>query len=719
MKANNNNAYWKKQISSAKDEHKQFFQEAKACNDAYSKERSYNIFYSNTQVLNANLLANTPKPDIQRRFLKKTESDKLKYNTYLEVSKIAEGCINYYSDINDYISSFKSSVFNSVKVGRGVDWIEYTPTIEKNEMGEQVISKRELEVIPLNYQEFLCSNAETEKDVWWVARRHLLTKKEIEDRFNYKFSDDLQELNFTDGEKETQTSQKRGEIWEIWDKSRKERHFILINSQGSDTLETKKDPYELTSFFPCVFDLTWLNNGKNIIPIPEYKVYRQKATDLNAISQSSDNLERAIKYIVTSSGASKDNASAYANAEEGDMIEIKQSNPQQENLATAIGTVPIDGAVNLANHREIKKGQLQQDIYDITGISDLMRGVTDSKDTATAQKIKGVFGSLRFQERQKKVQNHIKKVYQIITEILCEHWDAETMSEITCTYLPTEEEKQAIQVKLNAFNIAKQTPQGQELIKSGQIQQPTQEEADLLNQPTWGNILEVMRSDKLRSYTIDIETTATVFDDMVVQNASIQDLNNTYKEVVATAMQYQDPTIIKGFIPIARMMLTNIKAGRAMGRELIETLDSAVKELEMAQQQAKQTASQQPNVEAMRMQLEQQKLQLEAQDKQSLIQERQAKAQADLVNAQNKQKELALKEIEARAKLNLEQTKVQQDGMQVTADIAQDNRDLDIKQQEADRKQRELDYQVLFRGSQMVQGQEVNPNLAGDVNSLV
>ena len=84
-------AYWRGQISSAKNEQKNFDTDAKKANEVYSSTRYYNIFYSNVEVLTANLLANTPKPDVQRRFLKKVESDELKYNTFLEVAKISEG----------------------------------------------------------------------------------------------------------------------------------------------------------------------------------------------------------------------------------------------------------------------------------------------------------------------------------------------------------------------------------------------------------------------------------------------------------------------------------------------------------------------------------------------------------------------------------------------------------------------------------------------------
>ena len=43
--------YWKKQIDSFKSDNKNYFTQAKKCEDAYCEGKSYNIFYSNVQLL--------------------------------------------------------------------------------------------------------------------------------------------------------------------------------------------------------------------------------------------------------------------------------------------------------------------------------------------------------------------------------------------------------------------------------------------------------------------------------------------------------------------------------------------------------------------------------------------------------------------------------------------------------------------------------------------
>ena len=123
--------YWKGQIEKYKADNKNFFDTARKCEDAYCSGKSYNIFYSNVQLLKAYLLTNNPKPEVERRFLKKLASDKLQYNTYLEIANILEGVLSYYTEEQDFIVKLKQAIENQVKVGRGVLWVDYEPIIEK------------------------------------------------------------------------------------------------------------------------------------------------------------------------------------------------------------------------------------------------------------------------------------------------------------------------------------------------------------------------------------------------------------------------------------------------------------------------------------------------------------------------------------------------------------------------------------------------------------
>lgn len=689
--------YWQEQINKAKDDNKTYFEQADKCQEAYCKGGNYNIFYSNVQTLKAYLLTNTPKPDVERRFIKKAALDKLQYNTFLEVAKVVEAALMYYTDIAGLTQKLKELVETATKTGRGVLWVDYEPVVSTDEYGQEFVSDRKIKIDSLGYKDYLCSTSKDAQSVWWKARRHLLGKEELKNQFNYEAKED--DLNFSSGKDQ---ERKLAEVWEIWDKLSKRRLYILA-SGGGDFLKEDDDPYGIESFFPCA-DLTPLTNGKDIIPVPEYQIYKEKAVALDRISAQADALENRIRYVITTDTANQDNVSELASAVEGDIVTMNATNPLAGGAGGAyLGFLPINEAVALAEHREAKKATLKQDIYDITGISDIMRGQTDAQETATAQKIKGVFGSLRFQDKQKRVQDLVVCVFKILAELICEHWDGETLQDITSTFLPTAEEKQAIQNALAQAEIVAQNPQYQQAIQLGQMPAPAQvseEDKKKLEQPTWEDLLQIMRDDRLRNYTIDIESTATVFDDVAEQNSAIEALNTSFQNIIAVAAQYTSPAVLRGFLPIAKMQLTNIKTGRAVAKQLLEALENAAEELEgKLKSQAGQVA---PEV-----QIKQQELQLQTQKMQMEMQANGQRAQAELLREQNKARELALKERDLMGDMQFDQ-----------ATISDKTRQTDIKQQEADRKQQELEAQIAFREAELAQQVDINTNIPGDVASL-
>jgi len=698
--------FWRDQINSAKSEHKSYFDDAKNANEAYSAEKDYNIFYSNVNVLSAALMNNKPKPDIQRRFLKKSEKDKLRYNTYLEVAKIAEGCISYYSDVTKLVNKEKESVRASVKGGRGVTWVEYTPVISLDANHEESVTDRKLEVINLRFDEYLQSSAKCWEDCWWVARQHTLSSQDLQEKFDYTPMEYELSLGKEDSD---DTSLKRAEVWEIWDKSEKVRQFVIQGSQKNRFLKSTKDPYKLEGFFPLAKPIYWLTNGENIIPIAEYTIYKKQAKRLDSITRRSGNIEEnAIKLVTLTMNQDKDKAAEIAKSKDGDLVSLDPVNPETAKVDDYIGSVPVDGALRIVDHIAIKKEEYKNDIFDVTGISDLLRGQTDPRETAKAQQIKGFFGSLRFNDRQSVIQEHIKDTFSIMTEIICEHWDEETLSEITCTFLPTDQEKGALETKDALYEAFTQSPEAQAEAKAGNIPTPeplTSEEEQLLVTPTWEEVLEIMRDDKLRNYTIDIESSATIFDDKEAQALSIQRLMDSYLSIAnnAVTIAQASPELVKGFIPIARLQLSSIKASRAVIMQVEEALMSAYNALiEKDNQPAP------PNPEMLKLGL--------VRDKQNAdIQSQQAKDQTELTKAQNESRQIALEEGKVARQLELDNKELLEKTAVDNANISNDSRELDIKQQEADRKDDELEVQTGLKVAEIQSGVDINTNIPGDV----
>jgi len=70
-------------------------------------------------------------------------------------------------------------------------------------------------------------------------------------------------------------------------------------------------------------------------------------------------------------------------------------------------------------------------IYDITGISDIIRGSTNASETATAQNIKRQFGSLRLRPRQRDVAVFATQILRIKAQLMADLYAPETLAEMS------------------------------------------------------------------------------------------------------------------------------------------------------------------------------------------------------------------------------------------------------------------------------------------------
>jgi hypothetical protein len=71
----------------------------------------------------------------------------------------------------------------------------------------------------------------------------------------------------------------------------------------------------------------------------------------------------------------------------------------------------------------------KQELYEILGIADIMRGATRATETATAQQIKAQFGSTRLQFKQFEVARFVRDAQRVKAEIICKHYPPEIIAE--------------------------------------------------------------------------------------------------------------------------------------------------------------------------------------------------------------------------------------------------------------------------------------------------
>jgi len=318
--------------------------------------------------------------------------------------------------------------------------------------------------------------------------------------------------------------------------------------------------------------------------------------------------------------------------------------------------VPIETLVSvivqLMQHREALKAT----IYEITGLSDIVRGASVASETATAQQIKAQFGSIRIQDRQAEVQRMARDAVRLMAELIGEKFEPETLGLMTGVDLPQAQQKMMAQ---------------QAAMMAQQAGQPVPSEIEqVLTVPSWDDVLQVLRSDAMRGYRVDIETDSTV-------QADVARLKTNAAEFVqgfGGFIQAVGPAVQAGAMPmdVVADLLTAFARNFKLGRQAEDALERMGKIAAQPAPQQDQGAAAEAQAEQQRAAMEMQAKQAEAQAKAQLEQEKLAlEAQRLAMEAQIKEREIAIREAEVALKAQSEAARLQ-DSQAARAEARQD-----------------------------------------------
>jgi hypothetical protein len=93
--------------------------------------------------------------------------------------------------------------------------------------------------------------------------------------------------------------------------------------------------------------------------------------------------------------------------------------------------VPILEWVNALKELYQSRDQQKNAIYEIIGLSDIVRGSSNPYETATAQRIKGTMGTGRMQGIKQGVANFVRDLMRMKADIIAKNFDAETLTKMT------------------------------------------------------------------------------------------------------------------------------------------------------------------------------------------------------------------------------------------------------------------------------------------------
>lgn len=560
------------------------------------RESRFNILWSNIQTLLPALFSRNPKPDFQRRFLDADPVGRV-------ACEILERATTFTLDKEDFHLTARQCVMDRLLPGRGTLWVRYVPhftEVETQMLGNeqianegfqidddadgnetpdnpvqhtadgQVIEELDYEEIDLDYvhwSDFGHTIARTWQEVRGVWRKCYLTRAELVKRFGEEVGR-MVPLDYKPEDlkgQEVSEYQQKACIYEIWDKTTK-RVMWLSKSYPMQMLDERDDMLGLQNFFPCPRPMLPNLANDSIIPVPDYAMYQDQAHQLDDLTTRISLLTDAVKVAGAYDNSAPALGQLLAGGYENRLVPVDQwaAFAEKGGMKGAIAFLPMEEIATTITTLYEAREKVKADLYEITGMADIIRGASDPSETATAQTIKSNFASIRLDDMQAEVQRFARDTVVMIAEVLANQFDIKTLAEISGYALMTQQEKQ----------IAKEIQRlGGEL--------PDDMEKPFL-EPTWEEVAELLHNANMRHFRLDIETDSTLKMDQVQEKADRTEFLKAISGFVHDA-QGADPAIMPLLGQLLMFAVRAFSVGKQMEACLQETVDALQKRAKQAQ----------------------------------------------------------------------------------------------------------------------------------------
>ncbi|HWT63347.1 MAG TPA: hypothetical protein VN150_12285 [Ochrobactrum sp.] len=679
------------------------------------RDRDFQLFWANIQVLAPSIYARPPIPVVVPKF----SDNKPILDT---ASEVLERCT---------VVSFDLSAINEVMLelrddlailARGAPWVRY----ENKDGKERVCIEHK------DRKDFLHEPARKWQDVGWVAGRAWLTKDEMKDRFEETSGNAYEQAAYSiqkdDKENGANDGLKKAAVWEIWSKT--EKKVIWVSPGVDKTLDIDKPHLELEGFFPCPKPAYGTRRRRSLIPIPDMVYYKDQLEEIAELTRRIHALSDAVKVkgFYPSAGEQGDAVETAMKTNDDSKVMVPVSNWAAFGESGApIVWLPVDMIVTTITALVALRKQVIDDVYQIMGLSDIMRGSTTASETATAQNIKAQYGSVRIRDKQQELVRVARDLARIAAEIIAENFSQKTIEEMSQINLPTNaaikkqikeiEDGAKKQLEAKTKEIAQQAQSNPEMAQQAQqnpqqaeaafaemqqqiTKQAEQQIAKISQTVTIDQVMDVLRDQRIRPFTLDIETDSTIQPDEQAEKEARNEFMGVFTNSVAALGQLVSTA--PEAAPLAGAMLKFVLAPYRAGRELNGQIDTFVDALEAKAGQPQSN----PQAEALKVQAENDLKRTEGElevkrgeiqlREQELVVKTQAEERKSQMEMALKNQEAQIRQAETSQKMQLAEQQAQRDAEKHQQDmekgaweIEQLREDTAFKRAETERMQRE------------------------------
>lgn len=551
---------WIDRITSAEKKWQVYHDLIKEIREYYKNEKKknkQNIFWSSIETLKPFIYFKAPTPYVERR-------SKVANSVEDVACKILETALIHNLDSQDFDGVIKYARNDYLLSGLGLTYEKFEPVIEQVSQqietvdpatGETIIQSMSAEVmteakVETTYFDpkkvlFDCNHVAVWEDCEWVAQIIEMTKREAIAQFGEEIASQIVERGFS-LEEELDRATK---VYRIWDK--KGQKIIYLAKEVKDRfLRVDEDVLKIDGFYPFpkpVF-ATLANDG--LIPVPDYSEIKCQLDELDGINARMKLTQQALKVA----GAYDGSFPELANILDKDVTLIQVSDfdkvREKGGIEGFVGFMPIGQYIEALKALAERRAQLVSAIYEITGVSDIMRGNSDPNETATAVTKKTNFGTLRNQDRQNDFQRYLTDVLKIKAEIICEMFTPELLAQ----YADSETNPQIVDAAI-----------------------------------------QLLKSDKLRNLTLGVETDTSFMQDEEAEKTL--DAVKTIHEMITAA--FQTVSAQPALLALYKKMIESVVVTLPNTRQFTAAIDDTFNRIE---QELAQPDEEQPNPDIIRAQ---------------------------------------------------------------------------------------------------------------------
>ena len=538
------------------------------------------LFWSNVQVLRSSIYAKNPIPEIRRR----NDSDD---PTTKQLAEMLEKAISYQIDQSDFFGDVKRSILDYLICDKGVLRVNYDikTGVARDELNQPMfgedgepleeIVNQVVNVDHVPWNRFTYDIGKDWAECDWVSYDHYMSVDEIKKEFGVDIDKANIETNQDDRDKANKIH-----VLEIWDK--KKRQIIEVATCREEPLRVTKDKLNLEHFYTCTKPMISNMRTDKFTAYPDFMMIEPQLNAINMIDGRITNLTKEIKNVGFYDKEFNE-LSKLTNAKDGTLVPVSDLMRKTEgltNLSSVIVKIDNMPSANVVAILEDQKEKKKNEIYEITGLSDIIRGTTKASETATAQSIKSQYANVRLQDKINTVNGMLREVMRLFSEIISEHFEPEILKLMT-----------GIEV----------TPEMQAL----------------------------MKGDLSRNFSVDVETDSTI----AMDEQADKQLRNEMLQSVTGYLQAILPAVQQQIMPadIAKeLLLINVRGYKHAKNleDMIQAMDGSQQALQQLQQQMQQ----------MQGQSQQQMQQAQQQIQQLTQQLQQAQGQIQQFNQQEEQR---------------------------------------------------------------------------------